>query len=81
MRVLIQNCLTNKFLSPNHKWVNAADQAQNYEKTLRAWSEIDDRKLSGVRIVLHTGDGHPEIQLATVDSGGSSMMAVAQRSR
>jgi hypothetical protein len=66
VRVLIQNCLTGKFLSPRKTWVADSDKAQNFEKTLRAWSEIDERKLSGVRIVLNLGDGLPDLPLSNV---------------
>jgi hypothetical protein len=66
MRVLIQNCLNNKFYSARKTWVAEATRAEDFQKTLRAWAEIDDRKLSGVRIVLNMGDGAPEVPLANV---------------
>lgn len=66
MRVLIQNCLTNKFFSPKKTWVSDPEKAEDFEKTLRAWTEIDERKLSGVRIILKVGDGTPDVPLANV---------------
>jgi hypothetical protein len=66
MRVLIQNCLTSKFFSPKKTWVSDPEKAEDFQKTLRAWSEIDERKLSGVRIVLNLGDGVPDVALANV---------------
>jgi hypothetical protein len=64
--VLIQNCLNGKFLSSNRNWTADTKRAQNFEKTLRAWAEIDDHRLSGVRIVLDVGEGIPKIPLANV---------------
>jgi hypothetical protein len=66
MRVLIQNCLSHKFLSPKKTWVSNPEEAEDFEKTLRAWTEIDERKLSGVRIVLNLGSGIPDVALASV---------------
>jgi hypothetical protein len=66
MRVVIQNCFTEEFLSPDRTWISDVEKAENFEKTLRAWAEIDERQLSGVRIVLHIGDGVPDVPLATV---------------
>jgi hypothetical protein len=66
VRVLIQNCLTGKFLGPSKKWVSDPKNALNFEKTLRAWTQIDDAKLSGVRIVLNVGEGVPDVPLAKI---------------
>lgn len=66
MRVLIQNCLTNKFLSPRKAWVADVEKAEDFQKTLRAWAEIDEQKLSGVRIVLNIGPGVPDVALANI---------------
>ena len=77
MRVVIQNCFTEEFLSADRTWTADVEKAANFEKTLRAWAEIDEHGLSGVRIVLHLGNGVPDVPLATV--GGDK--ACADRSR
>jgi hypothetical protein len=81
VRVLIQNCLTNKFFSSTKLWVTDPDQAENFEKTLRAWAEIDERKLSGVRIVLHVGEGVPEIPLANVGTDSACGKGLGLKTR
>lgn len=77
MRVVIQNCITEEFLSRDRTWIADVEKAENFEKTLRAWAEIDEQRLSSVRIVLHLGNGVPDVPLATV--GGNK--ACAERSR
>jgi hypothetical protein len=86
VRVLIQNCLTNKFLSQNKLWTADISHAENFEKTLRAWAEIDERKLSGVRIVLNFGEGVPDVPLASVGTHSACgktlrLRTVAQQNR
>jgi hypothetical protein len=66
VRVLIQNCLTGKFLSATRRWTVRVEQAEDFQKTLRAWSAIDEGRLSGVRIILQLGDGAPDVPLANV---------------
>jgi hypothetical protein len=66
MRVLIQDCLSGKFYSRKKTWVVDPEKAEDFQKTLRAWAEIDEQKLSGVRIVLKIGEGVPEVRLANV---------------
>jgi hypothetical protein len=66
MRVLIQNCLSGKFYSRKKTWVADPEKAEDFQKTLRAWTEIDERKLSGVRIVLKIADGVPDVPLANI---------------
>jgi hypothetical protein len=66
VRVLIQNCLTGKFLSSKRRWTRAVEEAEDFQKTLRAWSAIDESKLSGVRIILQLGNGVPDVQLGQV---------------
>jgi hypothetical protein len=66
MRVLIQDCLSGKFYSRKKTWVADPEKAEDFQKTLRAWAEIDEQKLSGVRIVLRIADGVPDVPLANV---------------
>jgi hypothetical protein len=63
---LIQNCLNHKFLSPQKTWVVDPARAENFEKTLRAWGEIDEQRLTGVRIVLDFEENVPDVPLANV---------------
>jgi predicted mannosyl-3-phosphoglycerate phosphatase (HAD superfamily) len=58
-------------LSPSHTWTPESEKALNFEKTLRAWAAIDERRLTGVRIVLNVGDGAPDIPLANVGPGSA----------
>jgi hypothetical protein len=52
MKVLIRNCLTSKFLTANGTWSKQMGEAADFNQSLRAWEEIDRRKLSGIEIVL-----------------------------
>ena len=81
MRVLIQNCLSEKFLSAKGTWISDVNKAQNFEKTLRAWTQIDERKLSGVRIVLKLGDGLPDVPLANVGTETACGKGLGLKSR
>ena len=66
MRVLIQDCLSGKFYSRKKTWIADPEKAEDFQKSLRAWAEIDEQKLSGVRIVLKISDGVPDVRLANV---------------
>jgi hypothetical protein len=81
VRVLIQNCLTGKFLSTGRRWTVHAAQAEDFQKTLRAWTAIDEEKLSGVRIILQLGEGVPDVQLGQVGTEQACGKRIAENAR
>ena len=52
MPIVIQDCVTGKFAAPGGRWTKNVSKALRFEQVLRAWDEIDERALSGVRILL-----------------------------
>lgn len=68
MRVLIQNCLTKKFLAGSRAWTAEPEKAVDFETSLRAWGEIDERSLTGVQIIVIGTD--EEEPLAKIQAGG-----------
>lgn len=58
-------------------WVSTVGKACDFQKTLRAWVEIDEWQLSGVQIVLNFEGAAVDVLLASVGTGsiGSSKKA------
>jgi hypothetical protein len=54
MQVIIQHCRTGKFLEQNGEWTKDPELAQDFGQSLRAWEEVDRRRLSEVRILLRS---------------------------
>ena len=52
MPIVIQDCVTGKFAAPRGRWTKNLTHALRFEQVLRAWDEIGDRGLSGVRILF-----------------------------
>jgi hypothetical protein len=52
MPILIQDCVTGKYAAPGGRWTRNVGKALRFEQVLRAWDEIDERSLSGVRILF-----------------------------
>jgi hypothetical protein len=51
MPVLIQDFESGQYLGADGRWTNQIKKALKFEQLLRAWETIDEKKLSGVRIV------------------------------
>lgn len=51
MPVLIQDFESGQYLATDGRWTNQTKKALRFEQLLRAWEAIDERKLSGVRMV------------------------------
>ena len=52
MPILIQHSVTGKFVAPKGHWTRNFEKALRFDQVLRAWDEIGERKLSGIRIVI-----------------------------
>jgi hypothetical protein len=56
MPIVIQDSTTGKFVAPKGKWTRNLRRALRFEQVLRAWDEIGERGLRGVRILLWPED-------------------------
>jgi hypothetical protein len=65
MPILIQDFASGHYLSADGRWTKQISKALQFEQVLRAWDEIDERMLSGVRIVV-CPDNEPVKVLAGV---------------
>jgi hypothetical protein len=52
MPIVIQDCVTGKYAAPEGRWTKNVAKALRFEQVLRAWDEIGERGLSGVRILF-----------------------------
>jgi hypothetical protein len=52
MPIVIQDSTTGKFAAPKGKWTKNLAKALRFEQVLRAWDEIGERGLRGVRILF-----------------------------
>ena len=64
MPVLIQDFATGNFATANGRWTKQLRKAMQFSQVLRAWEEIDERRLSGVRIVLQPEEANAPTFLA-----------------
>lgn len=55
MQVLIQNCDTLEFFTPQQSWTGQAEEAMDYKGTLAAAEEIRRRALTRAQILLKFG--------------------------
>ena len=52
MPILIQDSVTGKYAAPGGRWTRNIGKALRFEQVLRAWDEIGERSLRGVRILF-----------------------------
>lgn len=52
MPIVIQDCVTGRYAAPGGRWTKNVGKALRFEQVLRAWDEIGERGLSGVRILF-----------------------------
>lgn len=52
MPILIQDLASDAFLTAEGEWTPRPQQAVSFDRVLRAWDEVYDRSLCGVRIVF-----------------------------
>jgi len=72
MSIVIQDCVTGKYAAPGGRWTKNVAKALRFEQVLRAWDEIDERSLSGVRILFW-----PERESSGVLVGANPVFASA----
>ena len=56
MSILIQHFASGLYLADDGRWTKTVGKALQFDQALRAWEEVDERNLSGVRIVMWRGD-------------------------
>jgi hypothetical protein len=62
MPLIIENATTGKFIARNGRWTKSIAKAMSFDQVLRAFDEISERGLSGVRVLLRAEAGeeaHP----------------------
>jgi hypothetical protein len=52
MPIVIQDSTTGKYAAPRGRWTRNIANALRFEQVLRAWDEIGERGLRGVRILF-----------------------------
>lgn len=52
MPIVIQDAETGKFAAPRGRWTRNLAKALRFEQVLRAWDEIGERGLKGVKILF-----------------------------
>ena len=52
MPIVIQDSTTGKYAAARGRWTRNVANALRFEQVLRAWEEIGERRLSGVRIMF-----------------------------
>jgi hypothetical protein len=66
MPIVIQDSTTGKFAAPKGGWTSNIAKALRFEQVLRAWDEIGERGLRGVRILLWPPHADSAVLLGTV---------------
>jgi hypothetical protein len=56
MPLVVQDPTTGRFVAPNGRWTRNLKKAMSFDQVLRAWDEIAERGLLGVRILLKRGN-------------------------
>jgi hypothetical protein len=64
MSIVIQDSKSGKFATPDGGWTRNLAKAISFDQALRAWEEIGERGLSGVRILLKEKDSAMELARA-----------------
>ena len=64
MSIVIQDFKSGKFAAPNGRWTRNLAKAICFDQALRAWEEIGERRISGVRILLTEEDSALELARA-----------------
>lgn len=73
MPILIQDFATGNYLTPSGVWTNSIQKAIQFEQVLRAWEEIEERSLCGVRIIDHRAERAASQGLAEVECPATAL--------
>ena len=66
MPILIQDFASGAFLTAEGEWTQRPQQALSFDQVLRAWDEVYERSLCGVRIVFQSKEKEPRRTVAAV---------------
>ena len=66
MPIVIQDSTTGKYAAPKGRWTHNIAKALRFEQVLRAWDEIGERGLRGVRILLWPADESSGVVLDSI---------------
>ena len=77
MPILIQDCVTGKYAAPGGRWTRNVGKALRFEQVLRAWDEIGERSLSGVRILFWPEREPNAVMVGAVENSASMTAAPA----
>jgi hypothetical protein len=75
MPIVIQDSVTGKYAAPEGRWTRNAAKALRFEQVLRAWDEIGERGLSGVRILFWPERERNAVLVGAVQSGAVQVRA------
>jgi hypothetical protein len=76
MPIVIQDCVSGKYAAPEGRWTKNVAKALRFEQVLRAWDEIGERGLSGVRILFWPEQESSGVLVGAVQDYGTQMRAV-----
>jgi hypothetical protein len=79
MPVFIQHSITGEYVAPQGCWTGNVQKAKAFDQVLRAWEEIEERRLSGIQIIIRSRDGTDE-QTIQVAIGANDSMNTTSRS-
>jgi hypothetical protein len=76
MPIVIQDSATGKYAAPEGRWTRNVAKALRFEQVLRAWDEIGERGLSGVRILFWPERESSAVLVGAVQDYGAQARAV-----
>jgi hypothetical protein len=75
MPILIQDTESGKYAAPGGRWTKDVAKALRFEQVLRAWDEIGERSLSGVRILFWPERERNAVMVGAVEHCATSAAA------
>ena len=73
---MIQDSATGKYAAPEGRWTKNVAKALRFEQVLRAWDEIGERGLSGVRILFWPERENSGVLVGAVQEYATQVRAV-----